>query len=55
MIFESDHFVPVIEILNFEFIWNLSIVILDFSAVSGKSNLFYLNPLKLTLTFLYRI
>ena len=49
------NFVLVIEILNFEFIWNLSIVIWDFSAVSGKSTRFYLNQLELTLTFLCRI
>jgi len=30
---------------------NLSIVIWDFSAVSGKANRFYLNQLELTLTF----
>jgi hypothetical protein len=30
---------------------NLSIVIWDFSAVSGKANSFYLNQLELTLTF----
>jgi len=37
------NFVLIIEILNFEFIWNLSIVIWNFNAVSGKSTGFYLN------------
>jgi len=41
----------VIEICNFDIVCNLSIVIWDFSAVSGKANRFYLNQLELTLTF----
>jgi len=36
---------------NFDIIWNLSIVIWDLSAVSGKSNRFYLNHLGMALTF----
>jgi len=36
---------------NFDIIWNLSIVIWDLSAVSGKSNRFYLNLLGMALTF----
>jgi len=36
-------------------VWCLSVVIWDFSAVSGKANRFYLNRLKLTLTFPYPI
>jgi len=42
---------PRVEICNFDIICNLSIVIWDFSAVSGKANRFYLNQLELTLTF----
>jgi len=41
----------VIEICNFDIICNLSIVIWDFCAVSGKANRFYLKQLELTLTF----
>ena len=33
----------VIEIWDFDIVWNLSIVIWDFSPVSGKANHFYLN------------
>ncbi len=40
----------VIGIYNFDIVCNLSIVIWDFSAVSGKANRFYLNQLELTLT-----
>ena len=41
----------IIGIYNFDIICNLSIVIWDFSAVSGNANRFYLNQLELTLTF----
>ncbi len=41
----------VIEICSFDIACNLSIVIWDFSVVSGKANRFYLNQLELTLTF----
>ena len=47
----GDRNVLVIGILNFDIVWNLSIVIWDFSGVSGKANRFYLNQLELTLTF----
>jgi len=47
----TDWNVLVIEICNFDIVCNLSIVIWDFSAVSGKANRFYLNQLELTLTF----
>ena len=46
----SDRNVLVIGSWNFDIVWNLSIVIWDFSAVSGKANRFYLNQLALTLT-----
>ena len=36
---------------NFDIIWNLSIVVWDFSAVIGKSNRFYLNQLMVALKF----
>jgi len=36
---------------SFNRVYNLSIVIWDFIAVSGKVNRFYLNQLVLTLTF----
>jgi hypothetical protein len=39
-----------IQISNLDIIWNLGIEIWDFSAVSRKENLFYLNQLELTLT-----
>ncbi len=42
----SDRNVLVIEICDFDIVWNLSIVIWDFSAVIGKANRFYLNQLK---------
>jgi len=41
----------VIGIWDFDIVCNLSIVIWDFSAVSGKANHFYLKKLELTLTF----
>jgi len=47
----SDGNVWVIGIYDFDIICNLSIVIWDFSAVSGNANGFYLNQLELTLTF----
>ena len=47
----SDRNVLVIGSWDFDIVWNLSIVIWDFSAVSGKANRFYLNQLELTLTF----
>ena len=46
----SDRNVLVIGSWDFDIVWNLSIVIWDFSAVSGKANRFYLNLLALTLT-----
>jgi hypothetical protein len=46
----SDRKVLVIGIWNFDIVWNLSLVIWDFSGVSGKVNLVYLNQLELTLT-----
>jgi hypothetical protein len=42
---------PRVGICNFNIVCNLSIVIWDFSAVSGKANRYYLNQFKLTLTF----
>ncbi len=42
----SDWDVLVIGIWNFDIVWNLSIVIWDFSAVFGKANRFYLNQLE---------
>ncbi len=42
---------PRVGICNFDIVCNLSIVIWDFSAVSGKANSFCLNQLELTLTF----
>jgi len=42
---------PRVGICNFDIVCNLSIVIWDFSGVSGKANRFYLNQLELTLTF----
>ena len=47
----SDRNVLVIGTWNFDIVWNLSIVIWDFSVVSGKSNRFYLNQLELTLNY----
>jgi len=47
----SDWNVWIIGICNFDIVCNLSIVIWNFSAVSGKANRFYLNKLELTLTF----
>jgi hypothetical protein len=47
----SDRNVLVIGIFNFDIVCNLSIVIWDFSAVSGKANRSYLNQLELTLTY----
>ena len=47
----SDRNVLVIGIFNFDIVCNLSIVIWDFSTVSGKANRSYLNQLELTLTF----
>jgi len=47
----SDRNVLVIGICNFDIVCNLSIVIWDFSAVSGESDRSDLNPLELTLTF----
>ena len=47
----SDRNVLVIGICDFDIVCNLSIVIWDFSAVTGKPNRFYLNQLELTLTF----
>jgi len=44
----------VIGICHFDIVCNLSIVIWDFYAVSGKINRFYLDQLELTLTFPYR-
>jgi hypothetical protein len=41
----------IIGIWNFDIIRVLSIVIWDFSAISGKVNCFYLHQLELTLTF----
>ena len=49
-----QNFVLVIEISNFDIVWNLSIVIWDFSSVSEKLNRFYLNQLEITLTFPWR-
>jgi len=46
----SDRNVLVIGSWDFDIVWNLSIVIWDFSAVSGKANRFCLNQLALTLT-----
>ena len=40
-----------IGICNYDILYNLSIVIWDFSVVTGKANLFYMNHLELTLTF----
>jgi hypothetical protein len=40
----------VIGICDFDIVCNLSIVIWDFGAVTGKANRFYLNQLELTLT-----
>jgi hypothetical protein len=37
---------PRVGILDFDIVWNLSIVIWDFSAVFGKANRFYLNQLE---------
>jgi len=45
----SGRNVLVIGILNFDIVLNLSIVIWNFSGVSGKANRFYLNQLALTL------
>ncbi len=42
----SDWNVLVIGIWDFDIVWNLSIVIWDFSAVFGKANRFYLNQLE---------
>ena len=42
----GDRNVLVIEIWDFDIIWNLSIVIWDLSAVFGKANRFYLNYLE---------
>jgi len=42
----SDRNVLVIGIWDFDIVWNLSIVIWDFSAVFGKANRFYLNQLE---------
>ena len=42
----------IIGICNFDIVCYLSIVIWDFSAVSGKVNRFYLTQLALALTFL---
>ncbi len=41
----GDWNVLVIGIWDFDIVWNLSIVIWDFSAVFGKANRFYLNQL----------
>jgi hypothetical protein len=46
----SGRNVLVIEIWNFDIVWNLSIVIWNFSTVSGKENRFQLNQSKLILT-----
>ena len=46
----SGRNVLIIEIWNFDIVWNLSIVIWDFSALSGKANRFQVNQSKLTLT-----
>jgi len=43
--------IPSTKIQIFYPVDNLSIVIWDFSTVSGKVNSFYLNQLELTLTF----
>jgi hypothetical protein len=48
---KSDWNILVIGICNFDIVCNLSIVIWDFSTVSGKANRFYLNQLELALTF----
>ena len=37
---------PRVGIWDFDIVWNLSIVIWDFSAVFGKANRFYLNQLE---------
>ncbi len=42
----SDRNVLVIGIWDFDIVWNLSVVIWDFSAVFGKANRFYLNQLE---------
>ena len=42
----SDRNVLVIGIWDFDIVWNLSIVIWDFSAVFEKANRFYLNQLE---------
>jgi hypothetical protein len=42
----SDRNVLGIGIWDFDIVWNLSIVIWDFSAVFGKANRFYLNRLE---------
>jgi hypothetical protein len=42
----SDRNVLVIGIWDFDIVWNLSIVIWDFSSVFGKANRFYLNKLE---------
>jgi hypothetical protein len=47
----SDWNVFVIGIWDFDIVWNLSIVIWDFYAVTRKSKPFYLNQLAATLTF----
>ena len=49
----SDGNVLTVGICNFDIVCNLSIVIWNFSAVSGKANRFYPNWLALTLTFLW--
>ena len=47
----SDCNVLIIGIYNFDIVCNLSIVIWDFSAISGKVNRLSLYQLALTLTF----
>ena len=47
----SGRNVLVIGTWNFDIVWNLSIVIWNFSPVSGKSNRLYLNQFVVTLTF----
>ena len=47
---KTDRHVLVIGDWDLEIVWNLSIVIWDFSAVSGKVNRLYVNQSNLTLT-----
>jgi hypothetical protein len=49
----SDCNVLIIGICNLDIVWCLSIVIWNFSDVTGKASRFYPNQLKLTLTLLW--